>query len=69
MERQPSISVAREVLRGLPEEEILEALNTHPRIGERTGSAFSAREQGADEDPAARAERARLNRNASGALA
>ena len=37
---------AREVLASLPEEERIEALNAHPRIGERRLSGRSAAEQG-----------------------
>ncbi len=50
------------LLRGLPQEEQLEALNAHPRIGERKVPQRSAREQGADDDPAVLAELAELNR-------
>lgn len=54
---------AREVLASLPEEERVEALNAHPRIGERRLSGRSAAEQGdaAAEDPAVMDELARLN--------
>jgi len=52
---------AETVLRDAPEDELVEALNTHPRIGARTLSARSAREQGKEEDPAVLAELARLN--------
>ena len=54
---------AREVLASLPEEERVEALNAHPRIGERRLTGRSAREQGdaAAEDPAVMEELARLN--------
>lgn len=54
---------AREVLASLPEEERIEALNAHPRIGERALPGRSAAEQGeaAGEDPAVMAELARLN--------
>jgi len=53
---------AREVLRSLPDEELREALNAHPRIGERPVSATSAAEQGAEEDLSVGAELSRLNR-------
>ena len=53
---------ARAVLATLPEEAQIEALNTHPRIGERGGSKRSALEQGSDEDPALLAAHRRLNR-------
>jgi 2-oxo-4-hydroxy-4-carboxy--5-ureidoimidazoline (OHCU) decarboxylase len=52
---------AVEVLRGLPEEEKLEALNAHPAIGARKLSPASAREQGADADPVVLTELAYLN--------
>jgi 2-oxo-4-hydroxy-4-carboxy--5-ureidoimidazoline (OHCU) decarboxylase len=54
---------AREVLASLPEEERAEALNAHPRIGERRLSGRSATEQGdaTAEDPAVMEELARLN--------
>ncbi len=56
------LDAARELLRSLPEDEQIEALNAHPRIGEKILSTTSAREQGGDEDPAALAELIRLNR-------
>ena len=52
---------AREVLRALPREEFREALNAHPRIGERPASAIAAAEQGAENDPSVLAELSRLN--------
>lgn len=54
---------AREVLASLPEDERVEALNHHPRIGERGLSGRSAAEQGdaASEDEAVLEELARLN--------
>ena len=52
---------AREVLRALPHEEFREALNAHPRIGERPVSAIAAAEQGAENDPSVLAELSRLN--------
>jgi 2-oxo-4-hydroxy-4-carboxy--5-ureidoimidazoline (OHCU) decarboxylase len=54
---------AREVLAALPEAERVEALNAHPRIGERRLTGRSAAEQGdaAAEDPAVIDELARLN--------
>ena len=43
---------ARKVLADAPEEEQIEALATHPRIGQRVNiSETAAREQGGDEDP------------------
>ena len=54
---------AREVLAGLPEEQRVEALAHHPRIGERKLAGRSAAEQGApaEEDPQIMAELAELN--------
>ena len=54
---------AREVLAGLPEEQRVEALAHHPRIGERKLAGRSATEQGepAQEDPEVMAELAGLN--------
>jgi 2-oxo-4-hydroxy-4-carboxy-5-ureidoimidazoline decarboxylase len=54
---------ARRILGSLTEEEKVEALSTHPPIGATHGlSTASAREQGADADPAPLAELAELNR-------
>jgi 2-oxo-4-hydroxy-4-carboxy--5-ureidoimidazoline (OHCU) decarboxylase len=54
---------AREVLADLPEEQRIEALAHHPRIGARRLSGRSASEQGepAEEDPELLAELAELN--------
>ena len=54
---------AREVLAGLPEEQRIEALAHHPRIGERRLRGRSAAEQGepAQEDPEVLRELAELN--------
>jgi 2-oxo-4-hydroxy-4-carboxy--5-ureidoimidazoline (OHCU) decarboxylase len=53
---------AEELLAGLPEEELIEALSAHPAIGARSGlSARSAREQGDDHDPVVLSELAYLN--------
>ena len=54
---------AREVLAELPEEQQVEALAHHPRIGERKLAGRSAAEQGepAQEDPEVMAELADLN--------
>ena len=49
------------LLRAAPEDERIEALNAHPRIGERRLSATSAREQGIEEDPRVMDELTRLN--------
>jgi 2-oxo-4-hydroxy-4-carboxy--5-ureidoimidazoline (OHCU) decarboxylase len=53
---------ARDVARGLPDDEKREVLDAHPAIGGRTTSARSTREQGSDDDPAVLAELAELNR-------
>ena len=54
---------ARRVLEELPEPEQIEALNAHPPIGSRDGSALSVREQGSDEDPVLLTALARLNKS------
>lgn len=61
-ERDDPLGSARDVIRGLSDEEKLEALNAHPAIGARKLSARSAAEQGMDDDPATLAELDRLNR-------
>jgi 2-oxo-4-hydroxy-4-carboxy--5-ureidoimidazoline (OHCU) decarboxylase len=54
---------ARKVLADAPEDEQIEALGTHPRIGQRVNiSEQAAREQGSDEDPALLAALAKLNK-------
>jgi 2-oxo-4-hydroxy-4-carboxy--5-ureidoimidazoline (OHCU) decarboxylase len=53
---------ARRLLDELPEDDRIEALNAHPRIGSHNGSERSAHEQGSDEDPALLAALARLNK-------
>ena len=60
--REDPLGQARAVLAALPEEAQVEALNTHPRIGEQSGSEQSAREQGSDDDPALLAALRRLNK-------
>ncbi|HEX2044348.1 MAG TPA: 2-oxo-4-hydroxy-4-carboxy-5-ureidoimidazoline decarboxylase [Gaiellaceae bacterium] len=60
-EREDPLGQARAVLDELSEDERLEALAAHPRIGERRLSGRSAREQGDEEDPGTLAELARLN--------
>ena len=60
-EMESPLDRASEVLRSLPEKEQLEALNAHPRIGERNLTGASAREQGYDDDPAVLTELAYLN--------
>jgi 2-oxo-4-hydroxy-4-carboxy--5-ureidoimidazoline (OHCU) decarboxylase len=55
---------ARKVLADAPEEEQIEALATHPRIGQRVNvSEQAAREQGSDEDPALLAALVKLNKS------
>ena len=55
---------ARKVLADAPEDEQVEALATHPRIGQRVNiSEVAAREQGNDEDPALLAALVKLNRS------
>ena len=53
---------ARAVLRSLPEADVVEALNAHPRIGTRALAATAAAEQGQENDPAVLEELGRLNR-------
>jgi 2-oxo-4-hydroxy-4-carboxy--5-ureidoimidazoline (OHCU) decarboxylase len=60
-EEEDPLGRAREVLARLPEEERVEALAHHPRIGASNLSGRSAAEQGADADPAVLAELAELN--------
>jgi len=60
-QRPDPLGQARAVLAELPEDAQIEALNTHPRIGETAGSERSALEQGSDDDPALLAALRRLN--------
>jgi 2-oxo-4-hydroxy-4-carboxy-5-ureidoimidazoline decarboxylase len=62
-EVEDPLGSAREVLAGLPEEQRVEALAHHPRIGERKLAGRSVAEQGepAQEDPEVMAELAELN--------
>jgi 2-oxo-4-hydroxy-4-carboxy--5-ureidoimidazoline (OHCU) decarboxylase len=54
---------ARKVLADAPEDEQVEALATHPRIGQRVNiSEQAAQEQGSDEDPALLAALVKLNK-------
>jgi 2-oxo-4-hydroxy-4-carboxy--5-ureidoimidazoline (OHCU) decarboxylase len=62
-QRQDPLGQARALLAGLPEEAQIEALNTHPRIGESGGSERSVQEQGSDDDPALLAALRRLNKS------
>jgi 2-oxo-4-hydroxy-4-carboxy--5-ureidoimidazoline (OHCU) decarboxylase len=61
--REDPLGQARAVLEELPEEARIEALNTHPRIGENGGSERSQGEQGSDDDPALLAALRRLNKS------
>ena len=55
---------ARKVLADAPEDEQIEALATHPRIGQRVNvSDQAAREHGSDEDPALLAALVKLNKS------
>ena len=60
-EEEDPLGRAREVLAKLPEEDRVEALAHHPRIGAPNLTGRSAAEQGADADPAILAELADLN--------
>jgi 2-oxo-4-hydroxy-4-carboxy--5-ureidoimidazoline (OHCU) decarboxylase len=60
--RDDPLESADEVIRGLNEDEKLEALDAHPAIGAKGLSAQSAAEQGSDDDPETLAELERLNR-------
>jgi len=53
---------ARDVARGLPDDEKKEMLDAHPAIGGSPTSERSRREQGTDDDPQVLAELAELNR-------
>jgi 2-oxo-4-hydroxy-4-carboxy--5-ureidoimidazoline (OHCU) decarboxylase len=53
---------ARDVARGLGDDEKKEVLDAHPAIGGTATSARSRAEQGTDDDPAVLAELAELNR-------
>ncbi len=59
--REDPLADTGHLLRDVPEEELVEALNAHPRIGARRLSPRSALEQGGDDDPAIVEELARLN--------
>jgi len=56
------LEAAQDLVRQLPEDEVLEALSAHPAIGAKELSARSAREQGSDQDAATEAELVALNR-------
>jgi 2-oxo-4-hydroxy-4-carboxy--5-ureidoimidazoline (OHCU) decarboxylase len=59
--RENPLHDARALLRDIPEDELIEALNAHPRIGASRLSPVSAREQGVEGDPAVAEDLARLN--------
>lgn len=61
-ECEDPLTAAPALLRQLPEDERIEALNTHPAIGAPRLSVASAREQGARAEPATLEAFARLNR-------
>ena len=60
-EVEDPLETAAEVIRGLPEDELLEALAAHPAIGAKQLSERSAREQGPDHDAVIETELAYLN--------
>jgi 2-oxo-4-hydroxy-4-carboxy--5-ureidoimidazoline (OHCU) decarboxylase len=55
------LEVASDLVRRVPEDELVEALAAHPAIGARGLSERSAREQGPDDDAAIETELAYLN--------
>jgi 2-oxo-4-hydroxy-4-carboxy-5-ureidoimidazoline decarboxylase len=61
-ERKDPLGQARAVLDELGEAERIEALDAHPRIGERGLTGRSASEQGGEEDPTLLRVLARLNK-------
>jgi 2-oxo-4-hydroxy-4-carboxy--5-ureidoimidazoline (OHCU) decarboxylase len=61
-EREDPLGQARTVLQELPETDRIEALDSHPRIGEPELTGRSAREQGSEADPALLKVLARLNK-------
>ena len=62
-EREDPLAEARKILSELPEELQVEALNAHPRIGQRVNvSERSSQEQGSDADPVLLRALARLNK-------
>jgi 2-oxo-4-hydroxy-4-carboxy--5-ureidoimidazoline (OHCU) decarboxylase len=62
-QREDPLGQARALLEELPEPARIEALNTHPRIGESGGSEQSQGEQGSDDDPALLGALRRLNKS------
>jgi 2-oxo-4-hydroxy-4-carboxy--5-ureidoimidazoline (OHCU) decarboxylase len=61
-ELEDPLGVAPDVVREVPEDEMLEALSAHPAIGAKKLSERSAREQGLDDDAATESALAELNR-------
>jgi 2-oxo-4-hydroxy-4-carboxy--5-ureidoimidazoline (OHCU) decarboxylase len=61
-EREDPLGQARAVLQELPETDRIEALDSHPRIGEVELTGRSAREQGSEADPTLLKVLARLNK-------
>lgn len=61
-QRRDPLGDVSAVLAEAPEDELIEALNAHPRIGAGPMSARSAQEQGDEADPAVLDTLARLNR-------
>ena len=63
-ELEDPLGQARKVLADAPEDEQIEALGTHPRIGQRVNiSEQAALEQGSDEDPVLLAALVKLNKS------
>jgi 2-oxo-4-hydroxy-4-carboxy--5-ureidoimidazoline (OHCU) decarboxylase len=63
-ELEDPLGQARKVLADAPEHEQIEALGTHPRIGQRVNiSEQAALEQGSDEDPVLLAALVKLNKS------
>jgi 2-oxo-4-hydroxy-4-carboxy--5-ureidoimidazoline (OHCU) decarboxylase len=60
-ELENPLEAAPDLVRALPEDELLEVLRAHPAIGAKGLSERSAREQGPDDVPATEAELAELN--------
>jgi 2-oxo-4-hydroxy-4-carboxy--5-ureidoimidazoline (OHCU) decarboxylase len=61
-EEENPLGRARAVLDELAEDDRVEALNAHPRLGQSGLTGRSAREQGREDDPALLAVLARLNK-------
>jgi 2-oxo-4-hydroxy-4-carboxy--5-ureidoimidazoline (OHCU) decarboxylase len=60
-ELEDPLDAATELIRAVPDDELVEALAAHPAIGAKGLSARSAREQGADHDAVIETELAYLN--------